>query len=237
MLVREVLVAWCLLCWIHHELHGQVVIASQGFENSASDTWAFTPPFQNLSAPQVVVGSGAYGALYAKTGSRSMRIGGGSTTCGNGSGNCVATGSPSTGGSCTANANGTTLTLAVVDIRCYTAVSISLFHRPHILCTSQGQGFDTSDQIRFEASINGGPYFTTDVYSGNNNCIWDYTAGLVSCMTNIPNPYVYSVPAGTNTIAFRIGITVNRSDEVLYLDDIIMRGTPIPIATSGIFHD
>ena len=218
-----------------YELSGQITIAFQGFENSAADNWFFTSPFQNPNIPQVIVGPGNYGAGYAKTGIRSLRIGGGSTTCGLGSGNCVANTSPAGGGSCTNNPNGAEIIMQPVNVECFSAVTISVAHRSHILCSGQGQGFDTTDNIRMEASINGGPFTLISNYVGNNNCIWGYAVNPVLCIGNLPNPFIYNVPPGTITIAFRVSISVNRSDEVLYLDDFRLSG--IPLTTSNIFHN
>jgi len=204
-------------------LNGQITIAFQGFEGSASDTWNFTPPFQNTNLPRVDVGAGNYGPGYALTGINSMRIGGGSTTCGAGGSNCL--NGSSNGGQCTNNNNGATLDLQSISIQCYRNVQVSVAYRTHILCATEGQGFDASDRIFFELSLDGAPFFIASNVNGFNNCTWNYTDASVLCAgPAVQNPFVYSVPLGTNSVALRIRLQVNRSDEVLYIDDITLTG-------------
>jgi len=209
-------------------LKGQVTIAYQGFEGNASDTWGFTPPFQNPNLPQVVVGANNYGAGYAAVGNNSMRIGGGSTTCGNGGSNCL--NGVSNGADCGNNKNGLSLQLQAVDIPCYNNVKVSVAYRTHVLCSGEGQGFDAGEKIFFEVSLNGGAFIAVSTVNGFINCNWNFTSTSVLCAGGpgpaVPNPFVYSVPIGTNTIAFRVRINVDRADEVLYLDDIKLTGEP-----------
>ena len=207
-------------------LKGQVTIAYQGFEGNASDTWGFTTPTQNPALPQVLVGANNYGAGYAAVGNNSMRIGGGSTTCGDGSGNCL--NGDNDGGNCNDNKNGSILQFQPKDITCYKNVKVSVAYRTHDLCNSptiQGQGFDAADSLFFEVSLNGAPFIVASSLKGANDCNWNYSNTSVVCVgPAVPNPFVYSVPIGTNTIAFRVRIKVDRSTEVLYLDDIKLTG-------------
>jgi len=216
----------CLL--ISPFLKGQVTIAYQGFEGNASDTWGFTPPTQNPALPQVLVGANNYGAGYAAVGNNSMRIGGGSTTCGNGGSNCL--NGVSNGADCGNNKNGLSLQLQAVDIPCYNNVKVSVAYRTHVLCSGEGQGFDAGEKIFFEVSLNGGAFIAASTVNGFINCNWNFTSTSVLCAGGpgpaVPNPFVYSVPIGTNTIAFRVRINVDRADEVLYLDDIKLTGEP-----------
>ena len=204
-------------------LKGQVTIAYQGFEGNASDTWGFTPPTQNPALPQVLVGANNYGAGYAAVGNNSMRIGGGSTTCGTAaSPNCI--NSQSIGGNCNDNQNGNVLQFQPKDISCYKNVKVSVAYRTHVVC-SGGPGLDGNDQVFLEVSENGGPFFISSTINGFGDCNWNYTSTSVLCdLPAVPNPFVYSVPLGTNTIAFRVRLKVNRADEVLYLDDIKLTG-------------
>lgn len=202
---------------------GQTVIAYQGFEGLGTDTWNYIPPTQNANTPQVLVGAGNYGAGYAKVGNNSMRFGGGSTTCGAAlSPNCV--NGQSTGGSCNDNLNGKVVEFQPVEISCYNNVRVSVAYRTHLSC-SGGPGFDVSDQIFFEVSENGGPFSPAATINGFGDCIWNYSTTSVSCTgPAIQNPFVYSVPPGRNTLAFRIRLNVNRADEVLYVDDVKLTG-------------
>jgi len=209
-------------------LKGQVTIAYQGFEGNASDTWGFTPPTQNPALPQVLVGANNYGAGYAAVGNNSMRIGGGSTTCGTGASNCL--NGDNDGGDCNDNKNGSVLQFQPYVISCYYNVKVSVAYRTHVLCSGEGQGFDSGDKIFFEVSLNGGAFVAASTVNGFSNCNWNYSSTSVLCAGGpgpaVPNPFVYSVPLGTNTIAFRVRLSVNRAEEVLYLDDIKLTGEP-----------
>jgi hypothetical protein len=203
---------------------GQTVIASQGFEGLPADNWSFTPPTQNANTPQVLVGASNYGVGYSSSGTRSMRIGGGSTTCGDGSSNCL--NGDNNGGDCNDNQNGRILQFQPVEISCYNNVRVSVAYRTDVLCSGEGQGFDSGDRIFFEVSENGGPFSIAATVNGTNNCIWDYATTSVNCAgPAVQNPFVYTVPPGRNTLAFRIRINVNRSDEVLYIDDVKITGS------------
>jgi hypothetical protein len=202
---------------------GQTVIANQGFEGLPTDNWSFTPPTQNVNTPQVLVGAANYGAGFSSSGSRSMRIGGGSTTCGDGSTNCL--NGDNNGGDCNDNQNGRILQFQPVEISCYNNVRVSVAYRTDVLCSGEGQGFDSGDRIFFEVSENGGPFSIAATVNGFNNCVWNYATTSVNCAgPAVQNPFVYTVPPGRNTLAFRIRINVNRSDEVLYIDDVKITG-------------
>lgn len=214
----------------------QTTITFQGFEGSPSDTWNFTQPIQNMTPPIVPVGDNNYGPGYALTGSNSMRVGGGGTACGNGSANCL--NGSATGGGCSDNLNGASVEFAPVNISCYSNVKLSVAHRTHTPCGGGGVGLDTGEQLFFETSSNGGPWTVAASVIGFGDCTWGYTTNPVSCNGNPPvaNPYVYNVPAGTQTLAFRVRIQRNRSDEVFYLDDLKLTGDPVPLAPISIQH-
>jgi hypothetical protein len=222
--VRNVILI--ILFLIYELTFAQQTIAFQGFENTAQDSWTFTPPTQNPSIPIVQVGVENYGAGYARTGNFCCRLGGGSTTCGTGSANCV-NGAPN-GGSCNNNANGQELSFNAVNIAGFTDVTLSIGYRTHILCGSGGPGLDASDRIFFEVQLDGGPWITAATVNGANDCIFNYNTNPVQCGSNtaIANPYIYEVPECTETIAFRVRISVNRADEVVYVDDIHLQGIP-----------
>lgn len=206
-------------------LLGQTQIAFQGFEGAANDNWSFTPVFQNPASPQVLVGQGNYGPGYAASGVNSLRIGGGSQTCGVGSANCI-NGAPS-GGSCTNNQNGAEVEFSLVDVSCYQNIVLSIAYRTHVLCTSptfQGQGLDAGDRLFFDISQNGGPYVTSATVNGFNNCTWNYFNPAACSGPPVANPFVFSFPPGTNQVAFRIRLQINRSDEVLYIDNVSLSG-------------
>jgi hypothetical protein len=222
--VKYILLSIVVFFAIH--INGQQTIAFQGFESTAQDNWNFTPPFQNNALPTVPVGPANYGPGYAKTGNFSCRIGGGSTTCSTGSSNCV-NGSGS-GGSCTNNLNGQEVEFAEVNVSGFTNIRISAAYRTHVFCAAVagGIGFDASDRIFFEVQIDGGPWTTVSTLNGSNDCLWSYATNPVQCgaNTSVANPFEYDVPECTNTIAFRVRLLINRSDEVLYVDDVRLTG-------------
>lgn len=205
---------------------GQTTIAFQGFEGTPADNWGYIPPVQNNTGPVVTVGAGNYGAAYALSGTQSMRVGGGSTTCGSGSSNCL-NGSGS-GGSCNNNPNGKVVEFNPIDISCYTNVTVTVPYRTHIACGGGGTGIDNGESITLETSLNGGAWNVTSSILGNNDCVWTYATNPVTCGSNPPaaNPFLYNVPAGTTTVAIRVRIVCNRSDEVFYLDNVTLKGTP-----------
>lgn len=217
-------------------LHAQTVIAFQGFEGTPADNWAFTGPVQNNVAPVVSVGVANYGAGYAATGNASIRVGGGSTACGTGSGNCI--NGVASGASCSNNLNGNAVEFAPVDISCYQNVQVSAAHRTHVFCSGQGQGLDASDRLFFEVSLDGGAWLTISTVIGSNNCVWTYATASVSCGGNpaVANPFVYGVPAGTQTLAFRVRVQRDRADEVFYLDNVTISGTSTNLTPISIQH-
>lgn len=220
----------CFYCLGGAFLQAQVVtLAYQSFEGNAADTWNFTAPFQNAALPQVPVGAANYGVGYAKTGLNSMRIGGGSTTCGIGSANCL--NGTVNGGNCPDNLNSGQITFVPIDIACYYDVQVSVSYRTHADCTpsnptGNGTGMDAAESIFFEISENGAPFSTAATIIGAADCRWDYTNASVVCGTNpaTANPFVYNVPPGRSTVSLRVRMQFNRSDEVLYLDDIKITG-------------
>jgi hypothetical protein len=212
-------------CLVSAALRAQVVtIAYQSFEGNAADTWNYTAPVQNAALPQVPVGAANYGAGYAKEGANSMRIGGGSTSCGTGSENCL--NGDSNGGSCSDNLNGGQITFESIDIACYYDVQVSIAYRTHSFCASGGTGMDLGDTIYFEISENGAPYSIAATINGFVNCSWNYLSSPVICnsIPQLTNPFVYNVPPGRSTVSLRVRLQINRSDEVLYLDDIKITG-------------
>jgi hypothetical protein len=74
----------------------------------------------------------------------------------------------------------------------------------------------------FEVSLNGGTWTTVGTLTGGSDLQWTYTSGTVG---GVANPFLYNVPAGTSTFEFRVRATINRADEVFYLDDVKLTTT------------
>ncbi len=232
MIINTIKISFCLLILLlSGYIKAQTIIAFQGFEGSASDNWTYVSPTQATGNQQVLVGAGNYGLGYAHTGNNSCRAGGGSTDCGTGSANCL--NNATSGGGCTNLPNSTIVTFDTIDISCYTNVQIEVWHRSNTVCV--GAGFDASDNLKFEVSINGGAWTQVGLMSSANNHTWNYTDLTAGTNSIVANPYIYSVPLGTYSIAFRTNAIVNRTDEVYYIDDVKITGTPsslsIPVLT------
>lgn len=215
----------------------QVTIAFQGFEGTSADNWGFTPPTQNTTLPIVQVGAANYGSGFAATGVNSMRAGGGSPACGTGGMNCFV--GTSNGGTCTNNSNGDVVAFSALNVQCYSNMQLSVAYRTHPLCQSNsGEGLDSGDFLYFEVSLNGGAWTIVATVAGSNNCTWTYLTSTVQCGSNaaVANPFLYAVPAGTQTIAFRTRIQRNRTDEVYYIDDVKLTGTANGLSAVSIQH-
>jgi gliding motility-associated-like protein len=203
-------------------LFAQTTIAFQGFEGTVNDNWNFVSPTQATGAQPVLVGVSNYGVGYAHSGNNSCRAGGGSADCGTGSNNCL-NNAPS-GGGCTNLANGTIIMFDTIDISCFSNVQIELWHRSNVVCV--GAGFDASDNLKFEVSINGGAWTQIGLLSSSNNYVWTYNDLVAGTSSSVTNPLIYTAPIGAYTIAFRTNATVNRTDEVYYIDDVKITGIP-----------
>jgi len=223
MTINTIKISFCILILVlSGYIKAQTTIAFQGFEGSANDNWTYVSPTQATGNQQVLVGAGNYGLGFAHTGNNSCRAGGGSTDCGTGSSNCL--NNATSGGGCTNLPNGKIITFDTLDISCYSGVQIEVWHRSNTVCV--GAGFDASDNLKFEVSINGGPWTQVGLISSANNHTWNYTDLTAGTTSIVANPYIYAVPIGAYTIAFRTNASVNRTDEVYYIDDVKISGTP-----------
>lgn len=202
----------CLLV-VAFSLNAQTTIAFQGGEGTAADNWGFVAP-TNAGGP---IQPGIVAAL-PRTGTFALRAGGGNTTgCGGGS-NCIAG-----GGATSCPMHGNTLQFNPINTTCLSGVQLTVYHRSHTLCS--GSGYDASDNLNFEVRLNGGAWTTVQTLTASGDYAWTYTSNPAGVPANVPNPWVYNVPAGTTTFEFRARTTVNRSDEVFYLDDVRLTTT------------
>lgn len=186
----------------------QVVVAFQGGEGTPADNWNFTP-ITNAGGP---LPPGIV-ATYPRTGNYAIRAGGGNNTGCSGGTNCIAGGQAT---SCPLH--GKIITFDPVNVACLADVRISAYHRSHVFCT--GNGFDSGEYLYFEVRLNGGAWIIADTLAAFGDMTWTYANSPVGNVSTVPNPFVYDVPAGTNTVQFRVRGVLNRSDEVFYLDDV-----------------
>ena len=187
---------------------GQTVVAFQGGEGTLADNWGYVA-ISNAGGP---IPPGAV-TTYPRTGSYSIRAGGGNTVGCSGGANCI-----SVGGATTCPMHGKTIQFNSVNVACLSDVQLSVYHRSHNFCS--GDGFDVGESIFFEIRLNGGAWTTVATIGGSADYTWLYTTNPAGSTSSVPNPFVYNVPAGTSTFEFRTRATLNRSDEVYYLDDV-----------------
>ncbi len=117
-----------------------------------------------------------------------------------------------------------------------------------------GRGLDTREGFAIYVKLNGAASWTLlDSYSASNNSEWTFAATSSSLVptscgmsTSIPNPYTYSIPAGTSSAQFQIitirgtgtnctnfvsqasgatGSNYDRGDEGLFIDDVTISTT------------
>jgi hypothetical protein len=194
-------------------IQAQTTIAFQGGEGTPADNWTFQA-ITNAGGP---IPPGIV-ATHARTGAFAIRAGGGNTAgCGGGA-NCIAG-----GGATTCPMHGNTIQFDPINTACLSGVTLTVHHRSHTLCA--GDGFDASDNLNFEVRLNGGAWTTIQTMAGAADYAWNYATNPAGSPATVPNPWVYNVPVGTNSFEFRVRATVNRSDEVFYLDDVRLTTT------------
>lgn len=189
--------------------HAQTTIAFQGGEGSASDTWGFaTITNAGGATPPGTV------AVNPRTGTKSIRAGGGNNVGCSGGSNCITGGSNSATG---CSMHGNTITFNSINTTCLSGVQLTCYHSSHSCGGSGGSGFDSGESLFFEVSLNGGAWTIVGTLTGGSDLQWNYSSGTIG---GVANPFLYSVPAGTNSFQFRVRASINRADEVFYLDDV-----------------
>lgn len=212
-------------------LFAQTTVFFQGFENAAltcAENWGYT---NVLNAGGAVQPNRV--ATNAKTGTNSFRFGGGSTAGGcTGGTNCI-TGGATTASGCSMHGN--TFNMNTVNIAGLSNVQLTCHHGTH-QPGCNGTGFDTGEGVDFQVSLNGAAFFNVLSIRCTNDARWNYlgtqsgNVGFTVTTTADPNvvsnfPLRYNVPAGTNTVQFRVISIINRTDEIFYVDDISLSTT------------
>jgi hypothetical protein len=209
--MKKVNIVFILFLFYSCSSFSQFTVYFQGGEGTANDNWNFTPATNagGTIPPGIVT-------ALPRTGTRSIRGGGGNTSgCSSGA-NCISGLNPGAVG-CAMHGN-TTLFATV----CTTAMAnpqLSFYHRNN---GCNGSGFDASETLIVQVSNNGGAFFTVGTLTGGGEFNWLYTTPSPG---GLNNPFVYNLPAGTNTFAFRLVCNTNRSDEVFHIDDVRLTTT------------
>ncbi len=208
----------------------QTVIAFQGGEGTASDNWTFQP-ITNAGGgvPPGIV------AFNPRTGTNALRAGGGNNlACASGT-NCITGGANSATG-CAMHGN--TIQFDPINVSCLNGVQLSAYHSSQPI-TCSGAGFDGSDNLNFEVRLDGGAWTNIQAMATIGDYNWNYATNPTGLPATVPNPWTYAVPPGTTTFEFRVRATVNRSDEVFYLDDVTLTTTSTAYGfpgTPGLWH-
>jgi gliding motility-associated-like protein len=194
-LMNATRVVWmCLMALVcAADAHSQTVVAFQGGE--PGDTWSYTASGASPTAVTEAQSSANY-----SNGTQSIVMGGLS-----GGGSCL------TGGS----GNGA----SVVNVLAFSAVDLSTsseftreltFNYGNRFPECGGTGFDYEEDLLFTPILNGVAQVPIVVVTGNNN----YTIGIDD------SSYTYSIPPCVSSFAFELQISLNRNDEMLFVDDV-----------------
>jgi hypothetical protein len=218
----------------HVHVNAQTRIAFQGFE--PGDCW-------NSNAGSIVQapGAGVVGIINInqRSGVNALRLGGGSD-CASSSGNaCVLpTAGPAfrVGASTCNNLNGNTFETARINVAAYADARLTAYTRSLEVagsCTGTA-GLDANDTIHFDISRNGGPYVREGFQRGNSNLLFNY--GTAPSGIGV---FQYTVPTSscTRDLRFRLRITSDRGDEMIYVDDVELtftQGQPITAQPSTV---
>ncbi len=183
---------------LHVQGYAQVVVAFQGGEGSAADTWSYTGSGANNEAINE-----ALSPLNKRTGSTSMVAGGLNNTAGS----CFAGG---TGNSAPINNQ---FTFESIDLSAYVGQPKTLqFWYGNRLPNCNGPGWDNGENLIFQPVINGVVQAGQTLVAGGG----DISLGVSS------TSFTYAVPECALSFGFILQISLNRRDEVLFLDDVLL---------------
>jgi hypothetical protein len=187
-----------LLYAISNVLQAQTQLYFQGGEGTANDNWPYTSTGASAAVSNYAKANG-----NKKTGTTSLAVGGNN----------------SSGGSCISGGSGNgpkklhQFTFSPVDISSTQSVvrTLSLSYGSyHPACN--GTGWDSGEDLIFTPIFNGVAQAPITIRTGSNNL-------NVNIKTN---SFTFAVPIGITSFSFRIGITTNRQDEHLYIDDVLL---------------
>ncbi|HOY48357.1 MAG TPA: gliding motility-associated C-terminal domain-containing protein [Flavobacteriales bacterium] len=173
--------------------HAQIQLAFQGGESG--DNWTYT-----ATAVSSVGTSEALLIPNIVSGSHSLVVGGVS-----GGGSCITSGS----------GNGLSIfhnfTFADIDISTSASVSRQLkFNYGNRMPACTGTGWDSGEDMVFTPIFDGIPQAAITIFTGATNATVDIHQ----------TQYTFSIPACVGTFGFIVGVTTNRDDEFLFIDNV-----------------
>ena len=183
----------------------QVSVAFQGAE--PGDTWGYV-----TTGIGAAVASECTSNPNIKTGTRSIGVGGMA-----GGGNCWL------GGSGTGPNTVNRITFNSVNIATSAAYTRTLsFSWGNRFPVCNGTGWDSGENLVFTAYHNGIAQPQVTIANGLNNAIFSIKS----------NTYTWNIPACVQDFSFAVSITTNRSDELLFIDDVEIQAPALNPAIS-----
>ncbi len=194
-----------LTCFCWKQSDAQTVIAFQGAESG--DSWGYTSSGAGTEAP-----AEAFSAPNIVSGTASL-VAGGNT----GGGSCFA------GGSGNGPSTARSFTFDQIDISGSNAFTRTLtFHWGNRFPVCNGTGWDTGEDLIFEAFHDGVSQGVVTIVSGSGNAAFSIQSNVFS----------WDIPACVSQFSFTVSVTTNRRDELLFLDDVTLTtpglNTPLP---------
>jgi gliding motility-associated-like protein len=174
-------------------LRAQTTLGFQGGE--PGDTWTYTSTGADATA------QAATAMIQNKiTGTRSIVVGGNSS-----GGSCI------DGGSGSGPDTPRTFTFSSIDISSSSAFVRTLkFNWGNYFPTCVGTGWDSGEDLVFTPYHNGVAQTPITLVVGSSNAAYSIQS----------NQYTYSIPVCVNQFYFKISVTTNRRDELLFLEDV-----------------
>lgn len=174
-------------------LVAQVTLAFQGAE--PGDNWPYT-----ITGSSAVALTESQSPANIVSGTQSLVSGGLS-----GGGSCISGGTGN--GTSTVNS----IVFESIDISSSNMFTRELtFHFGNRFPSCNGTGYDTGENLSFTPILDGVNQTSTIIFTGAGNAAVDIHQSV----------YTYSIPPCVNSFGFRLQISLNRNDEMLFVDDV-----------------
>ena len=185
----------------------QQVIGFQGGEVTAADNWGYTDTGAGPDAMDE-----AQSAANIKSGNLSLVVGGTDPA----GGSCFG------GGAGNGQAIDNTFTFESIDLTAYPGVPKTIeFWYGNRQPACNGSGWDEGENLIFRPILNGFLQPPITLETGGNDLV----------LSIDETSFTYDVPECAETVGFVLFINLNRGDELLFLDDVILTvaGNPDPV--------